>query len=88
MTRLGEVLTADEHVVPLKSRRAELERDAMRLLATAAPVPFRSSTCRASLGPGGSQRAPDRRGTLANATAISGGAATSLKAVARRRYRP
>ena len=39
MTRLGEVLTADEHVVPLKSRLAELERDAMQLLAAAAPAP-------------------------------------------------
>jgi hypothetical protein len=38
MTRLGEVLTADEHVVPLKSRLAEVERDAMRLLA-ASPSP-------------------------------------------------
>jgi len=40
MTRLGEVLTADEHVVPLKSRLAEIERDAMQLLATAAPAPM------------------------------------------------
>jgi hypothetical protein len=39
MTRLGEVLIADEHVVPLKSRLAELERDAMQLLAAAAPAP-------------------------------------------------
>ena len=39
MTRLVEVLTADEHVVPLKSRLAELERDAMQLLAAAAPAP-------------------------------------------------
>ncbi len=39
MTRLSEVLTADEHVVPLKSRLAELERDAMQLLAAAAPAP-------------------------------------------------
>jgi len=38
MTRLAEVLTADEHVVPLKSRLAELERDAMQLLAAAAPA--------------------------------------------------
>lgn len=38
MTRLAEVLTADEHVVPLKARLAELERDAMQLLAAAAPV--------------------------------------------------
>ena len=39
MTRLSEVLTADEHVVPLKSRLGELERDAMQLLAAAAPAP-------------------------------------------------
>jgi hypothetical protein len=39
MTRLGEVLIADEHVVPLKSRLAELERDAMQLLAATAPAP-------------------------------------------------
>jgi hypothetical protein len=40
MTRLREVLTADEHVVPLKSRLAELERDAMQLLATASAAPL------------------------------------------------
>jgi hypothetical protein len=39
MTRLGEVLSADEHVIPLKVRLAELERDAMRLLAAAPPAP-------------------------------------------------
>jgi hypothetical protein len=39
MSRLAELLTADEHVVPLKSRLAELERDAMQLLAAGAPVP-------------------------------------------------
>jgi hypothetical protein len=39
VTRLGEALTADEHVVPLKSRLAEIERDAMQLLAAAAPAP-------------------------------------------------
>jgi hypothetical protein len=38
MSRLVELLTADEHVLPLKSRLAELERDAMQLLAAAAPV--------------------------------------------------
>ena len=31
LSRLSEVLTSDEHVVPLKSRLEELERDAMRL---------------------------------------------------------
>ena len=39
MTRLVEVLAADEHVVPLKLRLSELERDAMQLLATATPAP-------------------------------------------------
>ena len=43
MTRLVEMLTADEHVVPLKSRLAELERDAMQLLAAAAPAPVTPS---------------------------------------------
>jgi hypothetical protein len=38
MSRLAEVLIADEHVLPLKSRLAELERDAMQLLAAAAPA--------------------------------------------------
>ncbi len=38
LNRLSEVLTSDEHVLPLKSRLEELERDAMRLL-TAAPPP-------------------------------------------------
>ena len=37
LNRLGEALTSDEHVVGLKSRLQELERDAMRLLTTAAP---------------------------------------------------
>ncbi|HQC98291.1 MAG TPA: phage resistance protein, partial [Aquabacterium sp.] len=39
MNRLVEVLTADEHVVPLKARLDELQRDAMQLLAAAAPAP-------------------------------------------------
>jgi hypothetical protein len=38
MTRLAEALTADEHVVPLVSRLAEIESDAVRLLAAAAPA--------------------------------------------------
>jgi hypothetical protein len=37
LKRLSEVLTSDEHVLPLKSRLEELERDAMRLLTAAAP---------------------------------------------------
>lgn len=36
MSRLIEALTSDEHVVPLKSRLGELERDAMQLLAAPA----------------------------------------------------
>lgn len=38
MRRLAEALAADEHVIPLKSRLEELERDAMQLLAAAAPA--------------------------------------------------
>lgn len=36
--RLAEVLASDEHVVALKGRLDELQRDGMRLLATAAPT--------------------------------------------------
>jgi hypothetical protein len=39
MNRLTEALTSDEHVVALKSRLEELERDSIRLLAGAAPAP-------------------------------------------------
>jgi hypothetical protein len=39
LSRLTEALTSDEHVVPLKIRLDELERDAMRLLTAAAPPP-------------------------------------------------
>lgn len=39
MSRLTEALTSDEHVVALKPRLEELTRDAMRLLAAAAPAP-------------------------------------------------
>ncbi len=38
MRRLAEVLTADEHVAPLKTGLAELEHDAMKLLAAASPT--------------------------------------------------
>lgn len=38
-SRLADVLTSDEHVVPLRARLTELERDAMRLLAAVAPTP-------------------------------------------------
>lgn len=37
--RLAEVLSSDEHVVGLKSRLEELQRDAMLLLAAPAPAP-------------------------------------------------
>ena len=37
--RLAEVLTSDEHVLALKGRLDELHRDAMGLLAAAAPTP-------------------------------------------------
>lgn len=39
LSRLQEALTADEHVVPLKSRFDEMERDAVRLLASVAARP-------------------------------------------------
>jgi hypothetical protein len=39
LSRLSEVLSTDEHVLPLKARLDELERDAMRLLTAAAPPP-------------------------------------------------
>jgi hypothetical protein len=39
LTRLTEVLASEEHVIPLKSRLEELERDAVRLLTVAAPAP-------------------------------------------------
>lgn len=39
LSRLSEVLSSDEHVLPLKARLDELERDAMRLLTAAAPPP-------------------------------------------------
>lgn len=38
MSSLAEALTSDEHVVALKPRLEELARDAMRLLAAAAPA--------------------------------------------------
>jgi hypothetical protein len=37
LSRLSEALTSDEHVLPLKARLDELERDALRLLTAAAP---------------------------------------------------
>lgn len=54
MTRLREVLTTDEHVVPLKSRLEELERDAMQLLAATSPAPVPpSAPAPAPVTPGG-----------------------------------
>jgi hypothetical protein len=50
MTRLGEGLTADEHVIPLKARLVELERDAMQLLAAATPAPPPPRPCSSSVG--------------------------------------
>ncbi len=44
MNRLSEALTVDEHVLPLKSRLAELARDAMQLLAATAAAPVASPT--------------------------------------------
>lgn len=42
--RLAEVLSSDEHVVGLKSRLEELQRDAMLLLAAPAPAPAPAPT--------------------------------------------
>ncbi len=39
LKRLAEVLTSDEHVIPIKSRLDELQRDALQLLATTAAKP-------------------------------------------------
>ena len=39
VTRLTEALASEEHVIPLKSKLEELDRDAVRLLTIAAPVP-------------------------------------------------
>ena len=38
LSRLTEALGSDEHVIPLKSKLEELERDAVRLLTVAAPA--------------------------------------------------
>ena len=38
VNRLVEALGSEEHVIPLKSRLEELDRDAVRLLTVAAPV--------------------------------------------------
>ena len=38
LARLKEALNSDEHVVPLKARFEEMERDAVRLLTAAAPA--------------------------------------------------
>lgn len=43
LSRLTEVLGSEEHVIPLKPRLEELDRDAVRLLTIAAPVPFGAS---------------------------------------------
>lgn len=39
LTRLSEVLGTDEHVMPLKAKIEELERDSVQLLTAAAPAP-------------------------------------------------
>jgi len=39
LTRLVEALGSEEHVIPLKSKLEELDRDAVRLLTVAAPPP-------------------------------------------------
>ncbi len=52
LSRLAEALTSDEHVLPLKSRLEELERDAMRLLTAAAPPPPPPAPAPAPMPPG------------------------------------
>ncbi|CAG9172600.1 hypothetical protein LMG23992_02277 [Cupriavidus laharis] len=62
--RLAEGLTSDEHVVGLKSRLDELQRDALRLLAAAAaapaaaPVPVPAPASGGAPTPGGQAPAP------------------------------
>jgi hypothetical protein len=58
MRRLTEVLISDEHVIGLKSKLDELERDAMRLLAAAAPAPSPAPTSGGAPTPGGAEPAP------------------------------
>ncbi len=50
--RLAEALTSDEHVLALKGRLDELHRDAMALLATAAPAPVPAATSSTAMVPG------------------------------------
>ena len=54
LKRVGEALRSDEHVLPLKARLAELERDALRLLTATVPSPSPS----AAPGPGPAGAAP------------------------------
>lgn len=51
LTRLAEVLSSEEHVIPLKSRLEELERDAVRLLTVAAPAPSPAAPTTTAVGP-------------------------------------
>ena len=44
MSRLAEALGSEEHVIPLKAKLEELERDAVQLLTVAAPVPTPTSS--------------------------------------------
>jgi hypothetical protein len=70
MQGLSELLAADEHVVPLKSRLAELERDAMRLLAVAASLPPPSPLPTPTPAPGTGSRevVAEKQGMLLSAT--------------------
>lgn len=56
--RLTEVLTSDEHVVALKGRLDELQRDAMRLLTAAAPTPVPMTGSDPGTTPGAPATAP------------------------------
>jgi hypothetical protein len=44
LQRLVEALGSEEHVIPLKSKLEELDRDAVRLLTVAAPAPAPTPT--------------------------------------------
>lgn len=44
MSHLTEALGSEEHVIPLKTKLEELERDAVRLLTVAAPAPLPADT--------------------------------------------
>lgn len=52
LSRLTEALGSEEHLIPLKLKLEELDRDAVRLLTIAAPAPVPSSTGTPPASPG------------------------------------